>query len=102
MLMEGAGQSYELYQQPNQIQQWQEQERQRWIMQQQQQQRWIQQQENLRRMQQQQRYVQPHPNSTPMFYPAVPAQRQRQIEQDGRRTYEGRQQLLRQWGMPGY
>lgn len=97
-LMRGGENVYELYQQRQQPRQWQEQQRQQWIIQQEQQRRWVQQQENLRYMQQQQRYVQPYPNSTPMFYPAVPRAYQQQQQQRWQQQNNARQQQLRNWG----
>jgi|RhiMethySRZTD1v2_1073278.scaffolds.fasta_scaffold1074835_2 hypothetical protein len=99
IIMEGGAQMYDLSRQRQELREWQERQRQMWILDQQRKQQWIQQQNQLRYMQQQQRYVQPYPNSTPMFRPAVPQQYQQQQVQQWQQQYKSRQNTLQRWNM---
>ncbi|MBI2714657.1 MAG: hypothetical protein HYX37_09395 [Rhizobiales bacterium] len=94
-------QGYYYSQQQQEIRQWQEQQRQLWLLDQQRKQQWLQQQNQLRYLQQQQQrsFVQPHANSTPMFVAPVPYQQQQQRAQQWQQQYQSRQQTLQQWRM---
>jgi len=95
---QGIEELFNYGQQYQQQQEWAEQQRRMWEADQAAKQRWMQEQENRRYMQEQQRYVQPHPNSSPMIY--APAQNYQQRGQGWQQQHQGRQQMLDQWGQP--
>lgn len=97
----GIQQGYNWSQQGAQIRQWQQDQRQNWVLDQQLKQRWLMQQQQLQALQRQQQnsFVRPYPNSTPMFMPPANQQVYQQNSQAWQRQYYSRQQTLQRWQM---